>query len=470
MLWVIRSGASTWDNTCKLLTLLRAIKISACILTVDIEIMDLLEYQAKALFQEMGIPVLPSQRIDHPSDIKSLQLPYPVVLKSQVRAGGRGRAGGVRFVENTIDAIASARTIFSLPILGEYPKVLLAEAKYDADRELYLAVVLDASVQRPVLLGSSQGGIDIEAVIQNLQQVVVDQEFSPFYARRLAIKMGLQGTLIRSVGDIFEKMYHLFIQKDLDLVEINPLGISSTKEVMALDGKIVVNDHALGRHPDIPALASKIINRNTPAFSSNIPLFLPSTTINSVEVEASKSKAFIPGQQQEKTLLSEETSIDAQINRLNLGREGNIAIICSGNGMAIATLDLLYQSGGKPNLCLIINQPKSRFYPAISVLLKRALEQINQAKGVKIILINIIINETLLEEIVDVIRGYLQSSTSTKNANYPVISPQIVVRFLGSEINFSSDNLDKSPIYINKSLDEAIAKTISLAKPVTKKN
>ncbi|MGB3206990.1 MAG: ATP-grasp domain-containing protein [Crinalium sp.] len=432
--------------------------------------MDLLEYQAKALFQEMGIPILPSQRIDHPSEIKGLQLPYPVVLKSQVRAGGRGRAGGIRFVENTIDAIASARTIFSLPILGEYPKVLLAEAKYDADRELYLAVVLDASVQRPVLLGSSQGGIDIEAVIQNLQQVVVEQEFSPFYARRLAIKMGLQGRLIRSVGDIFEKMYHLFIEKDLDLVEINPLGISSTNEVMALDGKIVVNDHALGRHPDLPALASKIINRNTPAFSSNISLSLPSTTLNSTEIEASKSKAFIPGQQQGKILSSEEIRIDAQINKLNLGeREGNIAIICTGNGMAIATIDLLYQHGGKPNICLIINQPISRSQPAIPSLIKRALEQISQAKGIKVILINIQVSGALQSEVADAIRGYLQQSPYTKNVNYPASSPQIVVRILGNEINVTSENLDKQPIYINKSLDEAIAKTVSLAKSAAKK-
>ncbi len=432
--------------------------------------MDLLEYQAKTLFQEMGIPILPSQRIDHPSDIKGLQLPYPVVLKSQVRAGGRGRAGGVRFVENTIDAIASARTIFSLPILGEYPKVLLAEAKYDADRELYLAVVLDAIVQRPVLLGSSQGGIDIEAVIQNLQQVVVEQEFSPFYARRLAIKMGLQGTLIRSVGDIFEKMYNLFIEKDLDLVEINPLGISSTNEVMALDGKIVVNDNALGRHQDIPALASKIINRNTPAFSSNISSSLPSTTLNSAEIEASKSKAFIPGQQQGKILSSEEIRIDAQINKLNLGeREGNIAIICTGNGMAIATIDLLYQNGGKPNICLIINKPKSIFQPDICSVIKRALEQTSQTKGIKVILINILISGALQEEVADVIRGYSQQSPSTKSGNYPASSPQIVVRFLCGGINFTSDNLDRQPININNSLDEAIAKTVSLAKAVTKK-
>lgn len=97
--------------------------------------MDLLEYQAKELFSQMGIPVLPSQRIDRPTDLKGLKIPFPIVLKSQVYRGARGKVGGVRFVENTIDAIAAAQAIFHLSIMGKYPKVLLAEAKYDSDRE-----------------------------------------------------------------------------------------------------------------------------------------------------------------------------------------------------------------------------------------------------------------------------------------------------------------------------------------------
>ena len=97
--------------------------------------MELLEYQAKELFRQMGIPVLPSQRINQPRDLKALTIPYPVVLKSQMYTGGRGKAGGIKFVSNTIDAMAAAQAIFHLPIMGKYPDVLLAEARYDADRE-----------------------------------------------------------------------------------------------------------------------------------------------------------------------------------------------------------------------------------------------------------------------------------------------------------------------------------------------
>ncbi|GGA15696.1 hypothetical protein CYANOKiyG1_29740 [Okeania sp. KiyG1] len=101
--------------------------------------------------------------------------------------------------------MAAAQAIFNLPIKDEYPEVLLAEAKYNANQELYLAVVLDPIVRRPVLLGSAQGGIDTEAAMTRMQQVVVSQQFSPFYARRLMVKIGLEGKLIELVSNIVEK-------------------------------------------------------------------------------------------------------------------------------------------------------------------------------------------------------------------------------------------------------------------------
>jgi succinyl-CoA synthetase beta subunit len=182
-----------------------------------------------------------------------LAVPYPVVLKSQVYAGGRGRVGGVRFAANTIDGIAAAQAIFNLPIDGEYPQVLLAEAKYDADQEFYLAVTLNPVRQRVVLLGSTVGGMGVQAAIGQIHQVVVEGEFSAFYTRQLALAMGLTGALLNRVSGVVERMYDLLIQKDLDLVEINPLGVRGEQDVMALDGKVSVNDAALARHPDLLA-------------------------------------------------------------------------------------------------------------------------------------------------------------------------------------------------------------------------
>lgn len=230
--------------------------------------MDLLEYQAKELFHQVGIPILPSQPIANLSELKHLHIPYPVVLKSQVHSGGRGRAGGIRFVQNTIDAVAAAQAIFSLPILGEYPEVILAEARYDAQAEFFLSILLDYQLQRPVLLGSARGGIDIETLLKHMHKVVLTQGFSPFYARRLATQMGLKGRLIHGVSAIVEKMYQLFIEKDLDFIEINPLAVSAAGEVMALDGKITVNDTALSRHLDLLSLATPKVD-NSPNLPQN---------------------------------------------------------------------------------------------------------------------------------------------------------------------------------------------------------
>ncbi len=270
--------------------------------------MDLLEYQAKELFREVGIPVLPSQRIDRPTDLKALRIPYPIVLKSQVSVGNRGKAGGIRFVENTIDAIAAARTIFNLPILGEYPKVLLAEAKYNTSQEFYLAIVIDRLACRPVLLGSTDGGMNINAILNQIQQVVVYDEFSSFYARRLALKMGLQGDLMLAVSEIIEKMYILMRSQDLDLVEINPLGIDRNGAVMALDGKISVNHYAVGRHPNLKPWQVVDVARNRLGTLS--PLFTSA---------------------------------------------GNISILCSGNGLALAMLDGIAQGGGQVAQCIVVD-------------------------------------------------------------------------------------------------------------------
>jgi succinyl-CoA synthetase beta subunit len=380
--------------------------------------MDLLEYQAKQLFHEMGIPILPSQQINHPKDLKGLKIPYPVVLKSQVYTGGRGKAGGIRFVENTIDAVAAAQTIFNLPITGMYPAVLLAEAKYDADRELYLAVILDWSARRPLLLGSQQGGLDVEATIGAMQQVVVDQEFSPFYARRLALKMGLQGELIQSVSDILEKMYQLFLQKDLDLVEINPLAVSPAGELMALDGKITANDDALGRHPDLAALQEKIPNRIKTRI---LPRDLSDTTL--VELE------------------------------------GNIGILCNGAGLTMATVDLIHQAGGRSASFLNLGS-EYRHNDSPEILrdrIQQGLELMMQSKNLKVVLVNILGNVLLCKQTAEAIATHLQHRLDSCTVPF-------VVRLVGDQFDEARQTLQALNLSLFDDLGEAIAEAISLSK------
>ncbi|HLO46894.1 MAG TPA: succinate--CoA ligase subunit beta [Kamptonema sp.] len=412
--------------------------------------MDLLEYQAKALFREMAIPVLPSQRIDYPTDLKGLKIPYPVVLKSQVRAGGRGRAGGIKFVENTIDAVAAAQTIFNLPIVDEYPEVLLAEAKYDADQELYLAVLLDPVARRPVLLGSKQGGINIEAAIDKMQQVIVDQDFSPFYARRLTLKMGLQGGLIQSVSEIVEKMYKLFVLKDLDLVEINPLGISRTGEVMALDGKVTANDEALGRHLDMAALAgkrqqaSRVSGERGGGGARGVVGFSQSA------VSALRRSELNPE-------LSPRSPLpNFPLNLVEL--EGNIAILCNGAGLTMATLDAVTHAKGKPaNFLNLGSFERYELTDGLRERLERGLELVSQEKSVKVILVNILGSVTACEEMTGAIAAYLERKRTTR-------TPQIVLRLVDTKLDTARERLAGLSVQLAEKLDEAVAQAVSLAK------
>lgn len=406
--------------------------------------MDLLEYQAKELFREVGIPVLPSQCIDDPRAIKSLRIPYPVVLKSQVRAGGRGKAGGIRFVENTIDAIAASRAIFNLSILGEYPQVLLAETKYDADQEFYLAVSLDYASRRPVLLGSALGGINLEQVLEHIQQVIVDQEFSPFYARKLALKMGVSGRLIEAVSDLIQKMYQLFEQKDLDKVEINPLGVSASGELMALDGKITANNAALRRHPDLAQWVAQMLN--SPMDDQTIEHLYSDFVYNSLTW---------------------------------VQRDGNVAVICKGIGLAMGMVDAIHQAGGKTAGYWLLHEETHWEQQPLSLMtqLQNALAQISQHPSIKVIVINLLSSfETdpgsWVQDIIAATTPYFQplaassaewteKSSASRRSRVPL---QLVVRIASKNLDPAIATCEFPPLHWIESLDSAISLAVSLGK------
>ncbi|MBE9038138.1 succinate--CoA ligase subunit beta [aff. Roholtiella sp. LEGE 12411] len=408
--------------------------------------MDLLEYQVKEWFGKIGIPILPSQRIDHPTDLKRLKIRFPIVLKSQVHGAERAKAGGVRFAETTIDAIAAAQSIFNLPIWGELPEVLLAESQYDANQEFYLAVVLDTAVCRPVLLGCKEANIDWESAGEKMVHVVVEQEFSPFYARRLALKMGLQGTLMQSVSSVVEKMYQLFVQKDLDLVEINPLAVNAADQVMALNGKVRVNERAIKRHPDLAQMTANIISRHT------------STEINGI--------------------LGDWDGVEMH---------GKIGILGNGAGSVMATLDLVANAGGKPGVCLNL---RHAFLTDIAPTTFRdrldiGLKILDADKSIQVILINFLGSIPQSEEVTEVIAKFVQQdkselksqvvrSNGTKSRR-EIHFPPLVIRLAGSEFNAAREylatlNTHTDALIVVENLDEAVDKAVSLAKlPTSKK-
>ncbi|MEM7727219.1 MAG: succinate--CoA ligase subunit beta [Cyanobacteria bacterium P01_A01_bin.45] len=402
--------------------------------------MDLLEYQVKEWFGNIGIPVLPSQRIDHPTDLKRLKIQYPIVLKSQVHGGGRLKAGGVRFVGTTIDAIAAAQNIFNLPICEELPEVLLAETKYDVLKEFYLAVVLDTAVCRPILLGCQEADVDWEDSGSKIHHVVVEQDFSPFYARRLALKMGLQGTIMQSISTIVEKMYRLFVDKDLDLIEINPLAVNKSGCVMALNGSVRINERAIARHPDIGTMAQKMIdNRST--------------------------------NHTEKTL-GDWGGIDLP---------GKVAILGNGAGSVMATLDLVANSGGKPGVCLNLRHasPVETSPTNFSDRLERAISILSLDGKIEVILINFLGSIPQSGELGSIIARCIEKFHNSVTSTFPTngrnrsskLFPRLVIRLAGSELDSDRKNLAglQTPggmsIVVTESLDEAVKETVRLVNP-----
>ncbi len=381
--------------------------------------MDLLEYQAKELFRSVGIPVLVSQRIERIQDLKQLTIPYPVVLKSQVYIGGRGRLGGIRFVDNTIDAIAAAQMLFQLPLMGEIPTSLLVEAKFSTAQEFYLAVTLNRSLRRLVLLGSMKGGSQVRSAIEATHQVVVEGEFSAFYARRLTLDMGLSGALMTTVSAVVEKMYYLLVEKDLDLVEINPLGVGPLGNVMALDGKISVNDGALGRHPDLAELSP------IPLLDLDHPLLTVQPTMHT---------------------------------------DGVVGIICNGSGLTMATMDGFYDSGGKPKVFLNLGSETNHQWQTETLCdrLVQGLVAMAQQPGIQVILVNLVSGVVPGESIAKaLLRG---TAAITETGSAALSSPQVICRWAGPDYDRAASLLNLSSIGLYEELEVTISQVFQRVK------
>ncbi|MFN9400943.1 MAG: ATP-grasp domain-containing protein, partial [Dolichospermum sp.] len=335
---------------------------------------------------------------------------------------------------------AAAQNIFNLPIWGQFPEVLLAESKYDAQEEFYLAVVLDTALCRPVLLGCTEANIDWETTGEKFQHVVVEQEFSPFYARRLALKMGLRGTLMQSVSNIVEKLYQLFIQKDLDLVEINPLGVNSTGQVMALNGKIRVNERAINRHPEIADMAAKMVGRHH-------------------------------GNQKKNDFLGSWDSLEMP---------GKIGILGNGKGSIFTTLDAVVYAGGKPGKCVNLRHSfmSDTKLTTFSDRLISSLKTLSEDQSIQVILINFLGTIPQVDKLPEIMGNFLQLNRSEITSEMLITNnkiqnqvnlPHLVFRLVGSQFNDLREyiatlkNTNQSLI-LAEDLDEAVKEAVRLVK------
>ena len=283
--------------------------------------MNLHEYQAKQLFADHGLPVtlgLTGTTVDEVVDACRSLGGDCWVVKTQVHAGGRGKAGGVRKLDSLEDVTEFARhwlgerlVSFQTDSRGQPVNRLLVEPCIAFERELYLSVLVDRSSQRLMFLASAEGGMDIEEVARLTPEKIFRASIDPlagaqpFQGRALAYKLGLEGEQVREFSEIFVKMCHLFESNDLSLLEVNPLVVRTNGKLHCLDAKVAVDGNALYRHPDLRALRD--VTQEDPR-----------------ETQAAKF----------------------ELNYVAL--DGNIGCMVNGAGLAMGTMDMVSLYGGRP--------------------------------------------------------------------------------------------------------------------------
>ncbi len=368
--------------------------------------MNLYEYEAKRIFAEFGIPVPPAVRVTKPEELRKVHFGYPLTLKCQVMAGGRGKAGGIKFAKDLADGEALVKSLMQLVIKDSKTESILVEPKMNIARELYLGVTMDRNQGCPIFIASAEGGIEIESS-GNVITMPIHHPYGSFMGRELARKLGLTGSLLLKVADIANKLYKLFETRDLDLAEINPLVITGGEDVVALDGKIVVNDDSLGRQ-----------------------------------------KAFEGWQEKHLQDLSERER-RAVLGGLNLVElDGNIGILCNGAGLTMATMDMVKAFGGDPGNFLDVGGGSDQEKTLA------ALEIVNENPKVKVILLNILGGITACDEVAGALVDFMKKHPER----------HMVVRLRGNNQEAAEQILAKSGLKLIPDLESAVKEAVSKSK------
>ncbi len=283
--------------------------------------MNIHEYQAKALLRRYGVRVPNGQvafSVRAAGDVPKKLSGNAFVVKAQVHAGGRGKAGGVRFVQDSDEAAAAAEDLLGSTLVtaqtgvaGQRVHRVYVEERYDVARELYLAFLVDRSAGRVCIVASDEGGEEIEDILRDtpekLRRILIepDDGLQADTIRKIAADLGLSGSAAEAAIPLLIGVYEAFVDKDASLIELNPLAVTSTDEIVALDVKMVIDDNALMRHPDLEALRDDV-------------------ELDEAEIEARRYA----------------------LNYLKLS--GDVGCMVNGAGLALATHDLIVEKSGAP--------------------------------------------------------------------------------------------------------------------------
>jgi succinyl-CoA synthetase beta subunit len=371
------------------------------------------EYQAKELLRAEGVPIPPGEVATTPEQAEAIakKMGGMVVVKAQVHAGGRGKAGGVKLAKTPADAREVASRILGMEIKGLTVQKVLVTAAADIASEAYVGIILDRATRKPVLMVSPAGGIDIEEVAattpEKILKLPIDTRYGllPYQASELGFFLFDDVKKVRAASKIMMSLYQAFMKNGASLAEINPLVVTPAGEVVALDAKMVIDDNELDRHPELEALRDE---------TAEAP-----------------------------------SEVDARNSHLTFIKlDGNVGCVVNGAGLAMATMDLVKYYGGEPANFLDIGGSSN---PEKVV---NALRIITRDPNVKAILFNIFGGITRTD---DVANGIV---TATK-AN-PLKIP-IVIRLTGTNEEIAMKILQENGFSASSDMDEAVKKAVDLA-------
>jgi len=374
--------------------------------------LNLHEYQSKELFRAAGIPVPPGETASTVGEAvqSAARFGYPVVVKAQVLIGGRGKAGGVKVVESPEKLGAAAGRILGMEIRGLKVSRVLVTPAADIEREYYAGMVLDRRIEMPILMVSPAGGIDIEETARTapdrILKIPIDLRGLPDYRARAAARfLDKSPAVQKQIAPILTRLAKVYREQDASLAEINPLAVTKKGEVLALDAKIVLDDSALVRHPDLAQWRD---------LSAEDP----------DEVEAR----------------------ERGLSYVKL--DGTIGCVVNGAGLAMATMDLIQHHGGKPANFLDIGGSSNpeKVESAMNILTRDA--------RVRAVLFNIFGGITRCD---DVARGLLAALD-----RYHVKIP-IVIRLTGTNEKEARELLSKRGLMALSDMDEAVRAVIARA-------
>ena len=385
--------------------------------------MKIHEYQAKEIFKKYGVPVPEGGVASDSSRAEEIARGLKsskIVVKAQVHAGGRGKAGGIKIVSTPEEAREAAKSIIGMklvtPQTGAEGKVVgkvLVEEALDIAGELYLGMVVDRSSNRPVMITSAKGGMEIEVVAKEDPSAVIKEKIDPsmgiqaFQARKISYKLGQKPEVFKELSAIVMKLYRVFIGNDASLVEINPLAITAQNKVIALDAKMNIDDSALYRHPEIAELRD--LGEENP-----------------LEVEASKFN----------------------LNYIKL--DGNIGCMVNGAGLAMATMDIIKLHGGEPANFLDVGGSAS------SEQVANAFRILLSDKNVKAVLVNIFGGIVRCDRVA---KGVVDAAAQIG------VKVPVVVRLEGTNVEEARDILKNAPFQfeVADNMKDAAGKVVKVA-------